>query len=87
MVKLAMKTGGVESTSTNFASKFHVDVLSKEHIMAASSPVNSYWYALNKTHSQCTHRNTEKSLFLAKPHSTSLLTQSSQFTPLCLKDL
>jgi len=51
MVKLAMKTRGVELTSTHFASKFYVEVFNKEHIMASSSPVNSYWYALNKTQS------------------------------------
>jgi len=87
MVKLAMRTSGVELTSTHFASKFFVEVFSEEHILAASSPVKGYWYALNKTQSWCTHRNTEKSPFLANPHSTSLLTQQSQFIPLCLKDL
>jgi hypothetical protein len=51
MVKLAIKMSGVELTSTHFASKFYVEIFGKEHIMAASSPVNSYCFALNKTQS------------------------------------
>ena len=85
MVKLAMRTSGVELTSTLFSSKFYVEVFSEEHILAVSSSVNGYWYALNKTQSWCTYRNMEKSPFLANPHS--LLAQPSQFIPLHLKDL
>ena len=82
-----MSTSGVALTSTHFASKFYVEVFSEEHILAASSPVYGYWYALNKTQSWCTHSNTEKSPFFTNPHSTSLMTQPTQFIPLCLKDL